>query len=488
MSLTDLEPKLLWKHFDEIRTIPRCSGHEEKAREYVERFAREHGFDTEHDDTGNVVVKVPASPGLENAPVIILQGHLDMVCEKNSDVEHDFAKDPIQVEVDGEWVTAKGTTLGADNGVGLAAALAAAEDTDLKHGPLELLFTVDEETGLTGARDLAKGMLNGKILLNLDSEELGAVFIGCSGGGDSNTTFPVGWTEVPKDAKPVRISVSGLRGGHSGLDIREQRGNAIKILTRVLWEAGSKFNLSLATIDGGNKRNAIPREAGAEIFLGEGQVEDFKRHIGDLETNLEIELGGTETDLTIRVEDLPESPSRVMTASAQNNLLGLLTALPHGVVTMSYDIPDLVETSTNLATVKTLDDSIAIGGATRSSVMSALQTVRDRIRAAGELVGATVDENEPYPGWKPNLNSEVLRVFRDVHKRVLGKEPEVKAIHAGLECGIIGEKYPGTDMISFGPWIEHPHSPDERMNIPSVMTFWTLLRALLETMASPRAA
>ncbi len=487
MPLTGLEPRLLWKHFDMIRTIPRCSGQEERAREYVTGFGRDHGFETQQDETGNAVVKVPASPGLESAPTVILQGHLDMVCEKNSDVEHDFSKDPIEVEIDGDWITARGTTLGADNGVGLAAALAVAEDPTVKHGPLELLFTVDEETGLTGARTLAKGMLKGKILLNLDSEELGAVFVGCSGGGDSNVTFPLEWSDAPRDAKPVRIRVAGLHGGHSGLDIREQRGNAIKILTRALWEAGGKLAPSLAAINGGNKRNAIPREAEADVLLDKGRLDDVTGHLAALEETLKIELGGTEPALSIRVEDLPESPSRVMTASSQKNLLDLLTALPHGVVTMSYDIPDLVETSTNLATVKTLDDAVLIGGATRSSMKNALQTVRDRIRATAELAGAVVEENEQYPGWKPNLDSEVLRVFRDVHKRVLGQEPEIKAIHAGLECGIIGEKYPGTDMISFGPWIEHPHSPNERMNIPSVMTFWTLLCALLEDISGPPA-
>ena len=483
MPLTNLTPASVWQYFDKIRMIPRCSGNEAEARAYVLKFAKEHGFAAQQDDVGNVVVKVPASPGCENAPTVILQGHLDMVGEKNSDVDHDFDKDPIQVEVVGEWLTAKGTTLGADNGIGVAAGMAAATDAEVTHGPLELLMTVDEETGLTGAGQLATGMLDGKILLNLDSEELGAVFIGCSGGGDSNISLPIEWSDAPANTTQMKVQVAGLRGGHSGLDIHEQRGNAVKTIARVLWEADRKFSLSLVSIDGGNKRNAIPREAGAVVVVGTSDVNGFKAHVAELEKTLADELGGKETEFRLEIVNGNDASARVMSGVSKKKLLNLLMAIPHGVVTMSYDIPGLVETSTNLATVKTENDAALIGCATRSSMKAALQTVRDRIRSIVELADADITQNEQYPGWKPNLDSYVLKVFKDVHKNVFGKEPEVMAIHAGLECGIIGEKYPGTDMISFGPDIENPHSPDERINIPSVDKFWGLLKELLGTLA-----
>ncbi len=483
MPLTNLTPASVWQYFDKIRMIPRCSGNEAEARDYVLKFADKHGFAAQQDEVGNVVIKVPGSPGFENAPAVILQGHLDMVGEKNSDIDHDFDKDPIQIEVVGDWLTAKGTTLGADNGIGVAAGMAAATDSEVTHGPLELLMTVDEETGLTGAGQLAPGMLEGKILLNLDSEELGAVFIGCSGGGDSNITLPLEWTDVPADTIAVRVSLAGLRGGHSGLDIHEQRGNAIKALTRVLWEADRKLSLSLISINGGNKRNAIPREVEAVVVIGASDMDGFRAHVAELESTLADELGGKAPELRIEIAETGEAPARVMSADTKRKLLNMLMTIPHGVVTMSYDIPGLVETSTNLATVKTEGDAALVGCATRSSMKNALQTVRDEIRSVSELAGADIQQNEQYPGWKPNLDSHVLKVFGDVHKKVFGKEPEVMAIHAGLECGIIGEKYPGTDMISFGPDIENPHSPDERINIPSVDKFWELLKELLGTLA-----
>jgi dipeptidase D len=482
MSITDLEPKSLWRHFDEIRKIPRCSGNEEQARRYVVAFAKSQSLEAQEDETGNVVVRVPATQGREKAPTVILQGHLDMVCEKNSDVSHDFSKDAIQLLRDGEWLKAKGTTLGSDNGIGVAAALAAAEDKDVVHGPLELLFTVDEEVGLTGAGKLESGFLTGTRLLNLDSEELGSAFIGCAGGGDSTMTLAVGRKKAPADTTSVRIHVTGLRGGHSGLDIREQRGNAIKILARTLWDAGREFSIRVSSFDGGNKRNAIPREAQAVVFVPKRERDDFSRFVTNLQSTIAMELGGKETGLKISVEPA-KGAADALDENVQLRFLNLLRAIPHGVDAMSYDIPDLVETSNNLATVSTEERKIIIGTSTRSSIKSALQALRDRIRAVAELAGADVQEDAPYPGWKPNLESELLRVFRSVHNEVLGTEPEAKAIHAGLECGIIGEKYPGMDMISFGPQIEHPHSPDERINIPSVDTFWRVLTSVLEALA-----
>lgn len=484
MSIQDHEPGLLWKHFDEIRKIPRCSGKEERAREYVMGFARDRKWEARADTTGNVVISVPATSGNENAPIVILQGHLDMVCEKNSDVKHDFDKDPIELVIDGEWLTANGTTLGSDNGVGVAASLAVAEDEGAAHGPLELLFTVDEEVGLIGAGKLEPGFLKGSILLNLDSEELDSVFIGCAGGGDSTITFPVKRTGATAGASALTVQVSGLRGGHSGLDIIEQRGNAIKVLGRTLWEARDAFSLEVASFDGGNKRNAIPREAHAVVFVPSGEVEGFRKFVDELARTIALELGGREKGMEITVTSAAEASSQVWDGDSADRLINLIVAIPHGVHTMSYDIPDLVETSNNLASVRTAKDEVVLGTSSRSSIITALQSVRNQIHGVAVLAGATVLEDEPYPGWKPDLDSKLLTVTRDVHEELFGRKPEAKAIHAGLECGIIGEKFPGMDMISFGPRIEHPHSPEERINIPSVERFYTLLTGVLEALSA----
>jgi len=483
MSIQDHEPKLLWKHFDEIRKIPRCSGKEERAREYVMGFARDKKWEARADETGNVVIDVPATPGNEKAPIVVLQGHLDMVCEKNSGVQHDFDKDPIDLVIDGEWLNANGTTLGADNGVGVAACLAVAEAEGVPHGPLELLLTVDEEVGLTGAGKLEPGFLKGSILLNLDSEELDNVFIGCAGGGDSTISFPIKRTAVTSGNDALTVQVAGLRGGHSGLDILEQRGNAVKVLGRTLWEARNTFSLELGSFDGGNKRNAIPREAHAVVSVPSGEVSAFKKFVDDLAVTIARELGGTEKGMKITVTPASDAPSDVIEPDFADRLINMIVAIPHGVHTMSYDIPDLVETSNNLASVVTGEREVSLCTSSRSSINTALQTVRDRIHGVAALAGAAVTEDEAYPGWKPNLNSRLLMVTSDVHEKLFGRKPGAKAIHAGLECGIIGEKFPGMDMISFGPHIEHPHSPEERINIPSVEKFYALLTGVLGALA-----
>jgi dipeptidase D len=488
MSVSGLEPKNVWKHFDKIRSIPHCSGHEERLAEYLISYAKGKELDAEKDAAGNVVIRVPATSGHEAAPVVVLQGHMDMVGEKNSDVAHDFSKDPIQLEFQGEWLKAKGTTLGSDNGIGLAAALSVIDSKDVVHGPLELLFTVDEEVGLTGAGKLQRGFVKGDMLMNLDSEELGAVYIGCSGGGDTTLKFPVSFIDAPAGTKGFVLKVTGLRGGHSGIDINEQRGNAIKILSRCLWKASRTQPVHLVGLRGGNKRNAIPREAEAELMVLETAVDDLSGIIGDEAAKIVEELGGREINLVVKIAASDRTFSRVMDPNFQKTLLDLLIALPHGVEAMSYDIAGLVETSNNLATISTGGDEVTIALSTRSSIASALKALRERIRSIAELAGAAVDENEPYPGWKPNLESKLLAVVKAVHLREFGKEPQLKAIHAGLECGIIGEKFPGMDMVSIGPWIEHPHSPDERVNIPSVEKFWTLLKAVLAELAVKRPA
>lgn len=488
MSINGLDPKVLWKHFDKIRSIPHCSGHEAKLAEYLISYAKGKGLEAEKDANGNVVIRVPASPGRESAPIVVLQGHMDMVCEKNSGTAFDFSKDPIQLEFQGEWLKAKETTLGADNGIGMAAALSTIESKDCVHGPLELLFTVDEEVGLTGAGKLQPGFVKGSMMLNLDSEELGAVYIGCSGGGDTTLRLPVTFIDAPAGTKAFTLRVTGLRGGHSGIDIHEQRGNAIKVLARCLWKASRTQPVHIAAVRGGSKRNAIAREAEADLMVLETAVDDLSGIIGDETARIAAELGGREINLSVKIEPAERSFGRIMEPPSQSRLLDLLMALPHGVHTMSYDIAGLVETSNNLATLATGADEAVIGLSTRSSIGSALKALRDQIRTVADLAGAVVEENDPYPGWKPNLASRLLAVVKAVHLREFGKEPQLKAIHAGLECGIIGEKFPGMDMVSFGPWIEHPHSPDERVNIPSVESFWKLLRAVLAELAEKRLA
>lgn len=483
MSLSGRKPKELWKHFEKILSIPHGSGNEEQLGEYLLSFAKSKDLEAERDENGNVVIRVPATAGHEKAPAVVLQGHMDMVCEKDSDVDHDFLKDPIKVAFDGDWLTAQGTTLGADNGIGLAAALAVIEEEGVIHGPIEILATVDEEVGLTGAGKLKAGFLKGSTMLNLDSEELGAVYIGCAGGGDSTTRLPISMIDAPAGTKSCNLKVTGLRGGHSGIDIHEQRGNAIKIAARLLAKAVRTQPCHLVGINGGNKRNAIPREAVAQLMVLETAIDDLSKLLGDEIARIREELGGREKDLVATLEPAEEAFGRVMDGKSQSTLLDLLLALPHGVEAMSYDIDGLVETSNNLATVNSGGGEVVIGTSTRSSIASALEALRDRIRAIGELAGAAVEENEPYPGWKPNLESKILSVVKKVHAQEFGKEPDMKAIHAGLECGIIGEKFPGMDMVSIGPWIEHPHSPEERVNIPSVESFWKLLTAVLAELA-----
>ncbi len=485
--VSELEPTALWRHFDRILTIPRGSKNEEAIRRHVLAIAAARACDARVDAAGNLVVRKPAAAGREPAPTVVLQSHLDMVNEKNSDVDHDWSRDPIMPRRDDGWVTATGTTLGADNGIGVAAMLAVLEADDVAHGPLELLFTIDEETGLTGAAGLDPDLLAGRCLLNLDSEEEGTLTVGCAGGADSDLRLELDDEAVAAEAVALEVTVRGLKGGHSGVDIHLQRGNAIQLLARALGRArldptvGGGFRL--AGIGGGNLHNAIPREASALVVCEPADAESLRRSIGGELEAIADEYRPAEPGLTHRIA-ATTTPAEAWTSAVTDHALALLDALPHGVLAMSYDIPGLVETSTNLATARTSGGELAIGLASRSSVASALAATRRRIRSIGELAGCRVSEGNGYPGWKPDLDSPVLAVLEKTCARVLGSAPEVGAVHAGLECGIIGEKIPGMDMISFGPTIEFPHSPDERVEIASVGRFYELLTTALEELAA----
>lgn len=478
--VAELEPTAVWQHFDTILTIPRASKDEERMRRHVIAVAQSHGLPYQMDAAGNVVVRKPATAGSESAPVTILQSHLDMVQEKNSDVVFDFATDAIVPQLDGQYLKATGTTLGSDNGMGVATMLTLMGGTGFAHGPLELLFTVDEETGLTGAANLDPTLLRGRQLLNLDSEEDGVVYVGCAGGGGSQLTVPL--THAPAAGTALKVSLVGLKGGHSGCDIHLQRGNAVKLLSRALGASYADGRFRLARLEGGSAHNAIPREAFATILV---DSRDRSGVMAALEQEMKAiarEYGPADPGMHIVVDDTTP-PAQAWDSATTAQVLTLLNALPHGVEAMSYDIPDLVETSVNLATVVEEAGTLRISLSSRSSIDSALEAMRRQVRSVGLLAGAKVEEDTAYPGWKPDLESRLLEVVKAVHKRELGCDPEVKAIHAGLECGILGKKIPGIDMISFGPQIEFPHSPDERVHVASVARFYRLVAATLTALA-----
>ena len=481
-TLGGLKPGHLWRYFEEICGIPHCSGNEKALAQHILETAAGLGLEAKKDKVGNVIVRKKATPGREKALGVILQGHMDMVGDKNSDVAHDFAKDPIRPSIKGEWVQADGTTLGADNGIGLAASLAVMEEKELVHGPLEFLFTVDEETGLTGANKLEKGVLKGKYLLNLDSEEEGTFTIGCAGGADSVVTLPLK-RKAAASKSLYRLKVAGLRGGHSGIDIHQGRANAIKLVARLLAGAADKHRFELVGIEGGNKRNAIPRESWAVLAIEPARARALGAHFKKAFEDVRVEFKTVETGARVEFEKLEGAKDYPMDAASRKALIGLLVALPHGVISMHPEIPGLTETSTNLAIIQTEKKQVQIICSTRSSIASALGATRGVLKAVCELAGARIQLNDGYPGWMPDLQSTLLAKLKEIYRATAGKEPGVVAIHAGLECGIIGEKYPGMEMISFGPTLEHPHSPDERVNIGSVGRFWEFIKAALAGLA-----
>jgi dipeptidase D len=477
-AIEGLKPQGLWRYFAEVSRIPRGSKNEAAISKYVLETARKLGCEARADKLGTVVARMACSPGYENARRVCLQGHLDMVCEKNRDKEHDFLKDPIALVRKDGVLKADGTTLGADNGIALAASLAIMADKSIEHPPLEFLFTVDEETGLTGACNLEPGFLESRILLNLDTEEEGALYVGCSGGRDTRGTWKAAYEAPGAGCVFAEIRVRGLKGGHSGMDIDKGRGNSVKIIARLLRRLG-EVGARLASLNAGSKHNAIPREADALVALPKKSVERARALAAGFEAAVKAEMSSVEPGLSVAFEVLPRGKARVLKKPLERKLLQALTALPHGVVKMSADIPGLVETSTNVAVVSTDKKTISIVTSQRSSVASEIDEIAETVRTVLELAGAEVASSDGYPGWKPDLNSEVLKTARAVYSEMFGKEPLIKAIHAGLECGIIGEKNPGMDMVSLGPTLENVHSPDEAVHVESVERFFDYLTALL---------
>lgn len=481
-AIEGLKPELLWQRFEEISNVPRPSKMEAKVREYLRNFAGAKKLEYKEDAVGNIVIKVPATKGFENKPTVILQGHVDMVCEKNKGTEHNFETDPIKLIKDGEWIKAEGTTLGADNGIGVAAALAMADDNSFDHGPLELLCTVDEETGLTGANNLQPGFVEGKILLNLDAEEDGAFYVGCCGGQDSMGIFKIEYAPLKKDFSPYTLLIGGLKGGHSGIDINTGRANAIKQMARLLSRFG--FEYQITDFTGGSKRNAIPRESEIIIFFEKKNESAAKNEIELFIADYLKEY--KKNDGGIKIELVPEDkkPEKVYSGDFTKKIVNTILSMQHGVIAMSPDIEGLVETSTNLATVTIDGDTLKIGTSQRSSIESAKHSVTASVKAVFELAGA--DEiviGDGYPGWQPDMQSNILKISKNVFTKLYNKEPEVKAIHAGLECGILGGKYPGLDMIAFGPTIQGAHSPDEKVHINDVNKFYELLKSILAALA-----
>ncbi len=484
-AIKGLQPELVWKYFAEISRIPRPSKHEKAISNYILETAKNLGLEAKRDKFLNVVVKKKATAGKEHVPMICLQGHLDMVPEKNKDKVHDFLKDPIELVRKGNMLMANGTTLGADNGIAVATNLAIMEDGSLVHGPIEFLFTVDEETGLTGANNLKPGFLESKMLMNLDSEEEGSVFVGCSGGRNTIGKWKLSLQNVPRGFSSLKLIVKGLKGGHSGLEIDKGRGNSIKIINRVLM-ALENLGARLSSIEGGNKSNAIPREAEAIIFVPQKNVKKTITLVERWNRIVRAELSTVEPDLQLIVETVQVTKAKVLKKAAQSLLLKTIASLPHGVLKMSADIQGLVETSTNVAIIKTEKNTIELISSQRSSVASETDEALQTMNAILTLGGATVIHTEGYPGWKPNLASPILNIAKESYKQLYGTYPEVKAIHAGLECGIIGEKYPGMDMISFGPTMEGVHSPDEKIHIDSVDKFWKFTLEILKNVKQER--
>lgn len=477
-ALKDLEPRVLWEHFDVLAATPRASTKEAAARNYVLGLASKLGLESKQDAAGNLVVRKPARPGRESATPALLQGHLDMVCEKNEGTPHNFDTDPIKIVRDGDWLKADGTTLGSDNGVGVAAALAVMESTDIAHGPLEFVFTIDEETGLTGAAEFPGGLLESKYFLNLDNEETGTLCIGCSGGVKTTGRRKVAFEPASGDSA-WRIKVFGLKGGHSGVDIHQGRGNALRILAATLQRIAGNLPAGIASVNGGSAQNAIPREAAAIVVLDAAREGELGSLLSACEAEWKADLGGFDPDLQVTVEKAPR-PDNVLNRADAKRIIDLLVTTPHGVVAMSPDVPGLVQNSTNLAVVSTNGDVAEIITSQRSAIEASKHAVAQMVATVFRMAGFDVEHTGSYPGWKPEPTSEIVQKLQAVHEQLFSSPAKLIAMHAGLECGVIGEKYPGMQMVSFGPTIVDPHSPNERVQISTVQSFWKFLKAVLE--------
>lgn len=478
-DIRNLEPKQLWNYFHELTQIPRPSKKEQKIIEHMKEFGKKLNLETIVDSVGNVIIRKPATKGMENRKGIIFQTHLDMVPQKNSDKKHDFEKDPIETVIDGEWVRANGTTLGSDNGIGVAATMAVLASKDIAHGPIEALFTIDEETGMTGVFGLKKGLLHGDILMNLDSEDEGELYVGCAGGIDVSVKKDYAEEKSPKGMIAYKILAKGLKGGHSGVDIAMGRANSNKIMFRFLMQAESDFGIRLAEAAGGDLRNAIPRESYSILLVPEIKKDEFEKFVKDYDKMYKTEFSETEPTLSFTCEKA-SVPEKVMNQGDQYRIIRAIFVCPNGVVRMSQAMKGLVETSNNLAIVNCKEGKFEAHNLCRSSVDSAKEATAWKIAAAFQLINADVKLQGGYPGWKPNMKSPILKTMGEVYKEMFGKVPEIKAIHAGLECGLIGGVYPNLDMISFGPTIRFPHSPDEKVNIASVGKFWNFLVGTLK--------
>ncbi|MCF8333451.1 MAG: aminoacyl-histidine dipeptidase [Bacteroidales bacterium] len=478
-EIKQLEPKALWNNFYKLTQIPRPSKHEQEVAEFIKKFGEALSLETQQDETGNIVIRKPATKGMEDRKTVILQGHVDMVPQKNNDVDHDFASDPIEAYVDGEFVTAKGTTLGADNGMGVAAGLTILESNNVSHGPIEVLFTMDEETGMTGAFGLKKGFLKGDVLINMDSEDEGELYIGCAGGMDTMAEFNYEKMDIPKDMKAYEVIVKGLKGGHSGLDIHLGRGNAIKIVNRCIWGATRKFGIKLAEFNSGDVRNAIPREGHAVVLVPNDKVNDFEKYVKEYNEIVKNENSVVDPGVEVYVQTT-DMPKEIMDDKTQNSVMNAVYGIPNGVISWIPDMPEVVETSTSTGVIKTEDGKVSVVTLQRSSVDTRKEDLGNMLRAVFEEAGASVEHHGSYPGWNPDVNSPILATMKEVYNKNFGKVPEVKVIHAGLECGLIKAVYPNLDAISFGPSISFPHSPDEKVNIETVEKFWNFLKHTLE--------
>ena len=468
------------KWFEEISKIPRCSKNEEKICQWLINWAKENDFDAKMDNTGNILIKVPASPGYENSPGVVIQGHVDMVCEKTPDSTHDFSQDPIKLIYDGEWLTADKTTLGADNGIAIAMAIVLALDKDIQHPPLELLFTVDEETGLTGANTLEPGFIEGKILLNVDSEDEGYFTVGCAGGINTYLSLPLHFSEADPGLKHFKLKAGGMKGGHSGIDINAEKANAIRILGRTLLNVKKEIDINLTDIKGGSAHNAIPRDAEVSFFMSPDGFEKAKSLVAESESIFRNEFCTTDPDIQLILAEDNANPSKALSTEESQKVIEFTLAVPHGVSAMSTDIENLVETSNNFANIKIEDNILKVLTSQRSSIVSRLQGLTQGVEAVARIAGGAAHSGDGYPPWQPNMDSPLLKKSTELYERLYNKKPVVEVIHAGLECGIIGDKYPGMDMISIGPTLKFPHSPDEKIHIGSIGKVWDFMLVLLK--------